>query len=156
MGTKYNSEGYRDPTAHLGIGLAEPEQARQIVRLTYRNGRMELYVKEFFPCTIAVGRKIFPLIKKFAGKKDIENLRMFLEMEVSEHSEKYKEFSRRRGMEAEGFDIVCHVHDEVVLEVPEGRSSVDEINEIMAVNPEWTDGLPLKAAGFESPFYKKD
>ena len=102
MGTKYNSEGYRDPTAHLGIGLAEPEQARQIVRLTYRNGRMELYVKELFPCTIAVGRKIFPLIKKFAGKKDIENLRMFLEMEVSEHSEKYKEFSRRRGMEAEG------------------------------------------------------
>ena len=59
-------------------------------------------------------------------------------------------------LEAEGFDIVCHVHDEVVLEVPEGRSSVDEINEIMAVNPEWTDGLPLKAAGFESPFYKKD
>lgn len=59
-------------------------------------------------------------------------------------------------LEAEGFDIVCHVHDEVVLEVLEGRSSVDEINEIMAVNPEWTDGLPLKAAGFESPFYKKD
>ena len=102
MGTKYNSEGYRDPTAHLGIGLAEPEQTRQIVRLAYRNGRMELYVKEFFPCTIAVGRKIFPLIKKFAGKKDIDNLRMFLEMEVSEHSEKYMEFARRRTLEAAG------------------------------------------------------
>lgn len=59
-------------------------------------------------------------------------------------------------LEKEGFDIVCHVHDEVVLEVPEGVSSVDEINEIMAVNPEWTDGLPLSAAGFESQFYKKD
>ena len=59
-------------------------------------------------------------------------------------------------LEREGFDIVCHVHDEVVLEVPEGVSSVEEINEIMAVNPEWTDGLPLSAAGFESPFYKKD
>lgn len=59
-------------------------------------------------------------------------------------------------LEDAGFDIVCHVHDEVVLEVPEGVSSVDEINEIMAVNPEWTDGLPLSAAGFESPFYKKD
>lgn len=59
-------------------------------------------------------------------------------------------------LEKEGFDIVCHVHDEVVLEVPEGVSSVDEINQIMAVNPEWTDGLPLSAAGFESPFYKKD
>lgn len=59
-------------------------------------------------------------------------------------------------LEDAGFDIVCHVHDEVVLEVPEGVSSVDEINEIMAVNPEWTDGLPLSAAGFESSFYKKD
>lgn len=56
----------------------------------------------------------------------------------------------------EGFDIVCHVHDEVVLEVPDGKSSVEEVNEIMAVNPVWTEGLPLKAAGFESPFYKKD
>lgn len=59
-------------------------------------------------------------------------------------------------LEQAGFDIVCHVHDEVVLEVPEGVSSVDEINEIMAINPLWTKGLPLKAAGFESPFYKKD
>ena len=59
-------------------------------------------------------------------------------------------------LEKEGFDIVCHVHDEVVLEVPKGVSSVEEINQIMAVNPEWTDGLPLSAAGFESPFYKKD
>ncbi len=46
--------------------------------------------------------------------------------------------------------------DEVVLEVPEGSSSVEEVNEIMAVCPDWCEGLPLKAAGFESPFYKKD
>lgn len=59
-------------------------------------------------------------------------------------------------LEKEGFDIVCHVHDEVVLEVPDGKSSVEEVNEIMAVNPVWTEGLPLKATGFESPFYKKD
>lgn len=59
-------------------------------------------------------------------------------------------------LEKEGFDIVCHVHDEVVLEVPDGKSSVEEVNEIMAVNPVWTEGLPLKAAGFESTFYKKD
>jgi len=26
----------------------------------------------------------------------------------------------------------------------------------MAVCPDWCEGLPLKAAGFESPFYKKD
>lgn len=59
-------------------------------------------------------------------------------------------------LEKKGFDIVCHIHDEVVLEVPGGTSSVEEVNEIMAVCPDWCDGLPLKAAGFESPFYKKD
>lgn len=59
-------------------------------------------------------------------------------------------------LEKAGFDIVMHVHDEVVLEVPEGISSVEEVNELMAVNPSWTMGLPLKAAGFESAFYKKD
>ena len=59
-------------------------------------------------------------------------------------------------LEKQGFDIVCHIHDEVVLEVSEGTSSVEEVNEIMAVCPDWCAGLPLKAAGFESPFYKKD
>lgn len=59
-------------------------------------------------------------------------------------------------LENAGFDIVMHVHDEVVLEVPDGISSVEEVNGLMAVNPVWTAGLPLKAAGFESKFYKKD
>lgn len=59
-------------------------------------------------------------------------------------------------LEKKGFDIVCHIHDEVVLEVPVGTSSVEEVNGIMAVCPDWCEGLPLKAAGFESPFYKKD
>jgi DNA polymerase len=59
-------------------------------------------------------------------------------------------------LEDAGFQIVCHVHDEVVLEVPEGESSVEEVNAIMSVVPSWAEGLPLSAAGFESPFYKKD
>lgn len=59
-------------------------------------------------------------------------------------------------IEEAGFDIVCHVHDEVVLEVEEGYGTVEEVNELMAVCPDWAEGLPLQAAGFESPFYKKD
>ena len=55
-----------------------------------------------------------------------------------------------------GFDIVMHIHDEAVLEVPEGVSSVDEICRIMAVAPDWATGLPLRADGYECPFYKKD
>ncbi len=55
-----------------------------------------------------------------------------------------------------GFEIVMHVHDEAVLEVPVGESSVDEVCEIMAIAPEWAKGLPLRADGYECDFYKKD
>lgn len=55
-----------------------------------------------------------------------------------------------------GFDIVMHVHDEAVLEVPAGVSSVDEVCRIMAEAPAWAGGLPLRADGYECDFYKKD
>lgn len=55
-----------------------------------------------------------------------------------------------------GFDIVMHVHDEIVLEVPHGVSSVEEICSIMAENPPWAKGLPLKADGYECEYYRKD
>jgi len=55
-----------------------------------------------------------------------------------------------------GFEIVMHVHDEAVLEVPEGQSSVGEICKIMAAAPEWASGLPLRADGYGCGFYKKD
>lgn len=55
-----------------------------------------------------------------------------------------------------GFEIVMHIHDEAVLEVPEGVSSVDEICRIMSEAPEWAAGLPLRADGYECEFYKKD
>lgn len=57
---------------------------------------------------------------------------------------------------ASGFEIVMHVHDETVLEVPTGISSVDEVCRIMAENPKWANGLMLSADGYECDFYKKD
>lgn len=59
-------------------------------------------------------------------------------------------------MKNRGFDIVMHVHDEIVLEVPDGVSSVEEICSIMAENPTWAKGLPLKADGYEYEFYRKE
>ena len=59
-------------------------------------------------------------------------------------------------LEKLGYKIVAHVHDEVILDVPKGVTNIDEINAQMAINPEWTDGLPLAAAGFRSDFYMKD
>lgn len=55
-----------------------------------------------------------------------------------------------------GFEIVMHIHDEAVLEVPDGKSSVEEICQLMAVAPDWAAGLPLRADGYECSFYKKD
>lgn len=55
-----------------------------------------------------------------------------------------------------GFEIVMHVHDEAVVEVPLGASSVQEVCRIMAVAPDWAAGLPLRADGFECEFYQKD
>ncbi len=55
-----------------------------------------------------------------------------------------------------GFDIVMHVHDEVVLDVPKEVGSVEEINKIMGVDIEWAPGLLLKADGYECSYYMKD
>ena len=55
-----------------------------------------------------------------------------------------------------GFEIVMHVHDEAVLEVPVEESSVEEVCALMAEVPAWADGLPLRADGYECEFYKKD
>ena len=59
-------------------------------------------------------------------------------------------------MEQTGLDIVGHVHDEVILEVPTGSVTVDEVVRIMSVNPAWADGLPLNAAGYSGFYYFKD
>ncbi len=59
-------------------------------------------------------------------------------------------------VDREGFDIVMHVHDEVVLDVPKEVGSVEEINKIMGVDIEWAPGLLLKADGYECNYYMKD
>ena len=60
-------------------------------------------------------------------------------------------------MEKAGLDIVGHVHDEVILEVPTGSITVDRVCELMSENPAWCRSLPLAAAGYEAPgYYFKD
>lgn len=59
-------------------------------------------------------------------------------------------------MEQAGLSIVGHVHDEVILEVPAGSITVDEVCAIMNQNPEWADGLPLSSAGYTGTYYFKD
>ncbi len=55
-----------------------------------------------------------------------------------------------------GLRIVMHVHDEVIIDCPIGAISQEKACEIMGEPIEWAEGLPLKAAGFESQYYRKD
>ena len=64
--------------------------------------------------------------------------------------------SALRRLSHKGYRIVMHVHDEAVLEVPEGESSVEEVCAIMSETPAWAEGLILNADGYECNFYKKD
>ena len=61
-----NAEGYHDPTAYGGMRMAEQKEEKETVKMVYKNGRMELYIHEFFPCTAAMAKKVFPLIRRFA------------------------------------------------------------------------------------------
>ena len=55
-----------------------------------------------------------------------------------------------------GYDIRAHVHDEVIVSEPIGGRSVEEMADLMGQPIAWAPGLPLRADGYETPFYKKD
>jgi len=51
------------------------------------------------------------------------------------------------------FNLVLHVHDEAAAE--EQTNRLEEMCFIMGQTPTWAEGLPLKAEGFISKYYKK-
>ncbi len=58
-----------------------------------------------------------------------------------------------------GYKINFHIHDEVILEVPDDDKSknLDDAIRRMCALPEWANGLPLNAAGFDNAhYYMKD
>jgi len=55
-----------------------------------------------------------------------------------------------------GYNIVMHIHDEVVIEAPNNEGSLEEVCNIMAIPPEWAEGLLIRADGFETEYYRKD
>jgi len=57
-----------------------------------------------------------------------------------------------------GFEIVLHVHDEVVCEIQNNfeSSELESLCAILGEEVSWAKGLPLTADGYVTPFYKKD
>lgn len=59
-------------------------------------------------------------------------------------------------VEANGYPIVLHVHDEIICETPDTPEyTVAELEKLMCELPEWAEGFPLVAEGAEMKRYAK-
>ena len=87
------------------------------------------------------------MVQETFGGKIAENITQSIARDLLAHG--------MMNLEAAGYPIVFHVHDESVMEVPIGQGSVEEACEIMARAPEWAEGLPLRADGDSMNFYMK-
>ena len=59
-------------------------------------------------------------------------------------------------IEDAGYEIVLTVHDEIISEAPDSPFySHEHLAELMSAGCDWTEGLPLAAAGFEAKRYRK-
>ena len=59
-------------------------------------------------------------------------------------------------VEAAGYPIVMHVHDEIIMDVPLGQDNMAEVNDIFGQKIGWAEGLILKADGYKCNYYMKD
>lgn len=59
-------------------------------------------------------------------------------------------------LEARGYPVIFHVHDEVIIDIPPKEGMLQEIIDIMSEPVSWAAGLPLGADGWVGDFYKKE
>jgi DNA polymerase len=60
-------------------------------------------------------------------------------------------------VDAAGFPVILHVHDEMVCEVPEAQAeeALAQIMEIMSTPPSWIPDIPVAAEGHICDLYSK-
>ena len=59
-------------------------------------------------------------------------------------------------LEAAGYPVVFHIHDEIVVDAPAEKQNLREMEALMSQTPDWASGLPLNADGWTNAFFKKE
>ena len=95
---------------------------------------------------VTTGRK-WGRLETYGGKL-VENIVQAIARDLLTHA--------MQAVSAAGFQIVMHVHDEIIIDHPTNAGSVEEICQLMVQTPPWAVGLPLSADGYECEFYRKD
>lgn len=88
------------------------------------------------------------LVQESFGGKLVENATQAIARDLLAHA--------MTNLTEHGYSIVFHVHDEAVMEVPLDWGSVEDACTIMGQGPEWSEGLPLRADGYECSSYRKE
>lgn len=57
--------------------------------------------------------------------------------------------------ERQGLKVVFHIHDEIIVEAEEGQT-LEQVEELFSTPIRWCMDLPLKGAGYSTPYYLKD
>lgn len=79
------------------------------------------------------------------GPKFVENIVQAISRDILAHALK----------QLKGYQIVGHVHDEVIIEC-DADTSLEAISTIMGQAPDWLSNIELSADGYECQFYQKD
>lgn len=83
------------------------------------------------------------------GGKIFENLAQAIARDVMAYN--------MQDIEDAGYRITLTIHDELITETPDTPDySSDGLSALLAANKPWSQGLPLAAAGFEAPRFRKD
>jgi len=81
------------------------------------------------------------------GGKLVENATQAVARDILAHS--------MVALDDAGWDIVLHVHDEIVTETEPGFGSTEELESLMAARPAWLAGCPVSAEGWSESRYRK-
>jgi len=105
--SRYNSEGYPDPTAHMAFRNMEAD--RNKFRIDYHRGYMELNLDSFFPCPQDKAKKVFRLIHRYSSETDKKRLLDYLNRRAAAYMQQKKESRSRAESASKPYEYNYHM-----------------------------------------------